>query len=121
MPETRTQHWTRRSRELNKQAKAQLCTLYRSLGGLGGIHPPEKWRKDEVVTSITDMEWSRLPEELKAPDPVHLTPPCDVCGKGEGAPAHEYGGEHNYTTTHDPDKQWVPYREDDQVEAAGSL
>lgn len=108
MTETKREHWTRRGRELNKMRKADLCALYRRLGGLGGIHPPEKWRKDEVITSITEMEWSRLPEDQKKPDPPRLTPPCDTCGKGENAPAHRYGGDHNYVTTHNPNKAWVP-------------
>ncbi|MEU6979618.1 hypothetical protein [Streptomyces sp. NPDC046371] len=68
MPETEMQHWRRRGRELNKLTKTRLCALYRDLGGLGGIHPPEEWRKDEIITSITEMEWNRLPEEQKAPE-----------------------------------------------------
>lgn len=110
--ETKDAYQLRRSTELSKRTKANLCALYRRLGGMGGIHPPEKWYKEEVISSIVDIEWRRLPEEAKAPDPVRLTPPCDICGKGEGDPAHEISGAHNYQYTHDPAKEWVPYRED---------
>ncbi len=111
MPETKHQHWSRRGLELGKIRKAQLCTMYRQLGGLGGIHPPEKWRKDEVISSIVDMEWSRLPEDQKLPDPPRLCPPCDVCGLGEQAEPHRHGGDHHYYYTFDPDKPWVPVSE----------
>lgn len=112
MAETRTGFWLRRGRELDKMRKGELCAMYRQLGGLGGVHPPERWRKDEVVSSIVDIEWGRLPDGQKAPEPVRLTPPCDVCGGGEGAPAHEYG-DHHYRYTYDPNREWVPYREAD--------
>lgn len=111
MTETRHQHWLRRSLELNRKRKAELCTLYRRLGGLGGIHPPEKWRKDEVITSIVEMEWDRLPADQKKPDPPRLTPPCDECGQGQNATAHHYGGDHHYRYTHNPDAVWVPESE----------
>lgn len=111
MPEIRQQHWLRRSRELHKIPKAQLCAQYRQLGGLGGTHPPEKWTKEEVVNSIVHMEWERLPEDEKLPDPPRLTPPCDLCGKGENALAHQYGGDHNWRNTFDPDQKWVPVSE----------
>lgn len=110
-PETRNTHHRRRSTELNKQNKTALCALYRSLGGLGGIHPPEKWRKDEVLNSIIDIEWGRLPDDHKLPDPPRLTPPCDECGQGGSATAHRYGGTHNYRYTHNPDVAWVPESE----------
>ncbi len=110
-PETRQTHYNRRSTELNRQNKTSLCALYRSLGGLGGIHPPEKWRKDEVITSIIDIEWDRLPEDRKLPDPPRLSPPCDNCGHGQDALAHRYGGDHHYTYTHNPDVAWVPVSE----------
>lgn len=45
-----------RGADLSRMTKAQLISRYRQLGGLGGIHPPEKWRKDELVTSILEME-----------------------------------------------------------------
>lgn len=106
MAETQQEHRQRRSRELNKLRKAELCALYRRMGGLGGIHPPEKWRKDEVLSSIIEMEWSRLPEDQKAPDPPQFSPPCDTCGKGENF--HPYGHDHHYVYTFDPDKPWVP-------------
>jgi hypothetical protein len=111
MSETRQQYWIRRSAELSKHTKATLCARYRAMGGLGGKYPPEKWRKDEVATSIIDIEWDRLPAEQKLPDPPRLTPPCDTCGKGENATTHRYGGEHHYTNTWDPDAKWVPESE----------
>ena len=109
--ETKTQHWHRRGRELNRMRKTELCALYRRLGGLGGIRPPEKWRKDEVVSSIVDIEWCRLPDDRKLPDPPRLTPPCDTCGQGQDATPHRYGGDHHYVNTFDPDKPWVPESE----------
>lgn len=112
MAETRTQFWHRRGRELDKKRKADLCALYRRLGGLGGIHPPEKWRKDEVVSSIVDIEWGRLPEEQKLPDPPRMTPPCDECGAGQEARAHRHGGDHHYRYTAS-DKPWVPESEEE--------
>ena len=111
MAETKQQHWLRRGLELNKVTKGQLCTMYRQLGGLGGTHPVEKWYKEEIISSIVDMEWSRLPEDQKKPDPPRLTPPCDICGKGENATAHRYAGDHNWRNTYDPDKAWVPESE----------
>lgn len=39
-------------RELNRQTKASLVAMYKRLGGLGGLYPPEKWRKDEIIDSI---------------------------------------------------------------------
>lgn len=110
-PETKAQHWLRRGPELSRQRKTDLVALYRRLGGLGGIHPPEKWRKEEIVTSIIEMEWTRLPEERRLPDPPSMTPPCDICGKGENATAHRYGGDHHYRFTHNPDAKWVPESE----------
>lgn len=120
-PETQDQHRQRRSRELGKSTKADLCALYRRLGGMGGVHPPEKWYKEEVIGSILEIEWRRLPEEAKAPDPIRLTPPCDVCGGGEGASAHRSGGAHNYQYTHDPDKEWVPYEQEPATDARTRL
>lgn len=113
MTEHRMQHHQRRARELNKQTKAALCALYRRMGGLGGFHNgkavgPEEWRKDEVITSITEMEWRRLPDDEKAPDPVFKQPPCDDCGGGAESTAHRLGGTHNYTTGRNPDAEWIP-------------
>lgn len=120
MSETQQQHWQRRGAELLKLRKADLCAMYRRLGGLGGKYPPELWRKDEVVSSIIDIEWSRLPEDQKAPDPPRFSPPCDVCGKGQNAtPAHRHGGDHHYTHTHNPDVAWVPDEETEQMEEHG--
>lgn len=109
--ETRTQYWMRRGSVLGHMRKPQLVALYRKLGGLGGIHPPEKWYKEEIISSIVDMEWSRLPEDQKKPDPPRLTPPCDTCDGGQNAFAHRAGGDHNYNYVHDPDKAWVPESE----------
>lgn len=103
--------WHRRGRELHKLRKAELITLYRSLGGLGGTYPPEKWTKEEVLTSVADIEWRRLPDDAKKAAPEHMSPPCDECGKGQDVSAHQYGGSHNYVVTHDPCKAWVPSRE----------
>lgn len=111
--ETQQEHFQRRRRDLEKKSKPELCSLYRQLGGLGGVHPPEKWRKDEVVSSIVEIEWSRLPEDQKQPNPPRLTPPCDTCGQGENAGAHRYGGEHHYVYTHNPDAKWVPESEEE--------
>jgi hypothetical protein len=109
--ETRMQFWHRRGRELHAMRKSELCALYRQLGGLGGIHPPEKWTKDEVVNSVADIEWRRLPDDQKQPAEQLMSPPCDTCGKGEGTAAHRYGGSHHYAYTHRPDREWVPYYE----------
>lgn len=107
------ERYRRRSKELGRYAKADLCVEYRRLGGLGGLYPPEKWRKDEVISSICDMEWDRLPEDQRKPDPPMLTPPCDLCGMGESAKAHRFDGGHNYRYTHDPDVTWVPESEEE--------
>lgn len=96
MAETRQAYFNRRRPELNKHPKAALCRLYRSLGGLGGVHEPEKWRKDEVLSSIVDIEWRRLPEGDKLPDPPLFDPPCDTCGGGYW-PQHP--DDHNYSIT----------------------
>jgi hypothetical protein len=109
--DTRQEFWLRRGRELNKLRKAELVALYRVLGGLGGTHPPEKWYKSEVISSIVDMEWGRLPEDQKKPDPPRMTPPCDVCGGGQEATAHRAGGDHHYRYTSNPDTPWVPESE----------
>lgn len=45
-----------RARELMKLTKAQLLVRYTALGGLGGKYPPHTWRKDEIVTSVWEME-----------------------------------------------------------------
>lgn len=111
MAETRMQFFARRRATLDRLRKGELLVRYRELGGLGGIHPPEKWRKDELVSSIVDMEWGRLPEGEKLPDPPHLTPPCDVCDLGQFALAHALGGSHHYAYTHAPEKKWVPESE----------
>lgn len=97
-PETRMEHWLRRGRELDKMRKADLCAMYRRMGYLWSPHPPEKWRKDEVVNSIVDLEWGSLPDDRKAPEPEVHEPPCAECGgtpddhtEGEGHRYHYYG------------------------------
>lgn len=54
-----------RRRELSQLTKARLCAMYRAgvrtpSGGIGryagGMYPPEQWRKDEVITSILEIE-----------------------------------------------------------------
>lgn len=111
MAETRMEFWHRRGRELHGMRKAELIALYRKLGGLGGTYPPEKWTKEEVLTSVADIEWRRLPDDQKKAAPEHMSPPCDECGKGQDVAAHAYGGSHNYVVTNDPCKPWVPSRE----------
>lgn len=111
MAETRTEFWHRRGRELHGMRKAELIALYRKLGGLGGTYPPEKWTKDEVLTSVADIEWRRLPDDAKKAAPEQMSPPCDECGKGQDVAAHAYGGSHHYVVTNDPCKPWVPSRE----------
>ncbi len=118
MAETRHQYYVRRSVDLNRRRKSELCALYRKLGGLGGTHPPEKWTREEVIASIAEMEWGGLPEDQKKPDPPRLTPPCGTCGQGQGATAHgakahREGTGHNYAYTHDPSVPWVPESEDE--------
>lgn len=98
-PETKQQHWLRRGRELNRMNKAGLCALYRRLGGLGGIHPPEKWRKDEVINSIVDIEWGRLPDDRKASAPEPAEPSCaHGCGLAVGEHTRETGHWFTYPT-----------------------
>lgn len=111
MTQTKQQHWLRRGQELRVMHKAELCTLYRSLGGLGGTYPPERWTKDELVTAVVDIEWGRLPADSKQPAPEQMSPPCDTCGKGQDVAAHAHGGSHHYSYTADPGKPWVPSRE----------
>ena len=45
-----------RFKELNRRSKADLCAMYRELGYIGGLHPLEKWRKDEIIHGIIDSE-----------------------------------------------------------------
>jgi hypothetical protein len=55
-----------RRRELAKLTKSRLCALYRTgvrtpdgrIGYyVGGLHPPEQWRKDEVINTILGIEF----------------------------------------------------------------
>ena len=88
--------------------------LFRSrrLGGRGGTHQPEQWRKDEVVSCVVRMEWDRLPEHEKMPTPVFMQPPCADCGEGPGESQHEEGWGHRYKTVGN-DAPWVPNRQAD--------
>lgn len=67
--ECRDRRWhvsTRRTAhriKLERLTKGALVATYRSLGGLGGIYPPEKWRKDELASSIAEMEERRDPRK----------------------------------------------------------
>lgn len=45
-----------RSQELGKLTKRRLCQMLREGGLIGSMHPPEKWTKDEVISSIIDLE-----------------------------------------------------------------
>ena len=99
-PETKTQHWHRRGRELNRMRKAELCALYRRLGHVWSANPLESWRKDEIVNGIIDVEWRALPDEVKAPTPEPVEPPCaEGCGLTVG--------EHTKATGH-----WFTYPND---------
>jgi hypothetical protein len=55
-----------RRRELAALPKARLCSMYRTgvyapngrVGRYaGGMYPPEQWRKDEVISSILEIEY----------------------------------------------------------------
>jgi hypothetical protein len=48
-----------RYRELRKMTKTALCRMARELGAMGGVHPLERWTKDEVVYTIIDLEGNR--------------------------------------------------------------
>lgn len=106
LKETRTQFWRRRGGELGKKRKDDLCYLYRQLGGLGGAYPPEKWRKDEVVNAIVDIEWGRLPEDQKAPEPPLYDPPCGTCGAGY-YPEHPDDHNYHYTAGEASEADWI--------------
>jgi hypothetical protein len=58
--------WDARAVALSRMKKTQLIRMYRN--GIrrpdgtmaaygGGMHPPEKWRKDEIVGSILGIEF----------------------------------------------------------------
>lgn len=47
----------RRAVELSRMSKRDLVARYRALGGIGGIHPPEKWSADDLIASILSMEF----------------------------------------------------------------
>lgn len=45
-----------RRQELDRLTQPVLCAMYRQLGYVGGLHPPETWRKGEVIDSILAIE-----------------------------------------------------------------
>lgn len=108
MAETRMEHFARRRAVLERKRRIELEVLYRQMGGLSSV---ARWRKDEVVNAVVEMEWRRLPAADKKPDPPRLTPPCDECGGGQGVTAHRYGGDHHYTYLYNPETPWVPESE----------
>ena len=76
-----------RRRELANMTKGALCRMYRAgittpSGGqiqwIGGMYPPEQWRKDEVISSILRIEYP-------APDAAESGGPR-VCCPGCGTP-----------------------------------
>ena len=58
-------NWAR-YRELNQKNKRDLCEMYRELGYVGGAHPLEKWRKDEIITGIMDVEQRQQQDRQEA-------------------------------------------------------
>lgn len=46
---------TRRRWMMRNHTKAELVVMYRELGGGGGIHPVESWRKDEIAAACARM------------------------------------------------------------------
>ena len=58
------------STELAKMTKTQLCALYRQMGGLGGMYPPEKWRKDEIISSILYAQNAQAREPVTIESPI---------------------------------------------------
>lgn len=63
---------TRRSAHrirLGRLTKGALIASYRQMGGLGGMYPPEKWRKDEVLSSVAEMEERRNPRVVSGQPP----------------------------------------------------
>lgn len=111
MRQTRTQYWRARGQTLRVMTKTPLIDLYRRLGGLGGAHPVHQWRKDEIISSIIDMEWSRLPETVKMPDRPIFDPPCDGCGTGPESFYHSIdntdGHHYHYTGGRVADEQYL--------------
>jgi hypothetical protein len=45
--------------ELHRMTHPALCARYRALGYIGGLHPLEKWLKEELISSILDLEARR--------------------------------------------------------------
>lgn len=42
--------------ELQRMTQPALCALYRKLGYVGGLHPLEKWHRDEIINSILTID-----------------------------------------------------------------
>jgi hypothetical protein len=68
-----------RRAELAQMTQPALAALYRRLGYIGGMHPPETWHKDEIIESILTMEMERRGE---APGCARCTSPGLWCGEG---------------------------------------
>lgn len=69
-------------------SKFTLCRRYRTLGGFGGIHPPEQWRKDELVYAVLDLESPAAGVEQAAQQQATTlaeTAPTPVLPAGAGA------------------------------------
>lgn len=45
--------------ELNRMTHPALCARYRAIGHIGGMHPLEKWQKEELISSILELEARR--------------------------------------------------------------
>jgi hypothetical protein len=98
-PETKQQHWLRRSSELGKLRKGELCALYRRMGYIWSANPLESWRKDEVVNGIVDLEWTSLPDDRRAPTLEPVEPPCAAdCGLAVGEHTKATGHWYTYPT-----------------------
>jgi hypothetical protein len=78
-----------RRRELAKMTKTRLCRMYRNgittprgtiTQWIGGMHPPEQWRKDEVISSILRIEY---PPPDAEPDGPRVC--CPGCGTPDTA------------------------------------
>lgn len=86
--------WDARAMRLNRMTKTQLIDMYRRgiknpYGSLvrygGGAHPPEHWRKDEVVNTILAIEFPGGPRHAERHDyspTERVGNPCERCGFG---------------------------------------
>lgn len=55
-----------RVRELSRMTQPALAKLYRRMGGLGGMYEPEKWSKDDLISSVLDIESRRSAQPVTA-------------------------------------------------------